>query len=359
MARPLRDGLWIAVAAVLLAVTVPEVSRAGGPRWIVATSPAPPFVIERPDGSFGGLSVALWDQVAKQLGVEYELRAYSKEALWDAVAAGEVELAVGALDVTADREERVDFSHPFYRAGLGVASQPQREPGWREDVASLLSWRVVRILGLAMLLLAVAGVLVWLIERRHNRQHFSEGVQGLGDGIWWSAVTMTTVGYGDKAPITPVGRTVALLWMFASLVLIATITGAIASSLTVSHLHTRLDSPAELSRVRVGAVEGSVAATWLDERGIGYEPGHDARAVLDLLVRGKVEAVLHDAPILGYLIAREYAGQARLLPMRVEHEDYAFALPPGSPHREAVSRALIHQVRRGAWADIRRVYLGE
>jgi len=47
---------------------------------------------------------------------------------------------------------------------------------------------------------------------------------------------MTTVGYGDKAPVTLAGRVVGLLWMPASIILISGFTAAIASALTVGQL---------------------------------------------------------------------------------------------------------------------------
>jgi polar amino acid transport system substrate-binding protein len=82
----------------------------------------------------------------------------------------------------------------------------------------LFSWRF--LLGVASLvgLLLGIGTVIWLLERRRNPHHFRpKPLPGITDGIWWSAVTMATVGYGDKTPMTWAGRLVSLVWMFGSI----------------------------------------------------------------------------------------------------------------------------------------------
>jgi voltage-gated potassium channel len=57
----------------------------------------------------------------------------------------------------------------------------------------------------------------------------SSGFEGLGDGLWWAVVTLTTVGYGDFFPVTTAGRFVAVLLMFGGLALLGTIAGSLAA----------------------------------------------------------------------------------------------------------------------------------
>jgi voltage-gated potassium channel len=49
------------------------------------------------------------------------------------------------------------------------------------------------------------------------------------DSIWWAFVTITTVGYGDKYPVTTEGRIIAAFLMVAGVGLFGTFTGFIAS----------------------------------------------------------------------------------------------------------------------------------
>ena len=58
----------------------------------------------------------------------------------------------------------------------------------------------------------------------------SEGnITSFGDALWWAVTTVTTVGYGDTFPVTPVGRGVAALLMVAGIALFGVLTANIAT----------------------------------------------------------------------------------------------------------------------------------
>lgn len=58
--------------------------------------------------------------------------------------------------------------------------------------------------------------------------HFAEGMD-IYDGIWWSFVTATTVGYGDLSPSTPAGRGIAAVLMIVGIGLIGSLTSTITA----------------------------------------------------------------------------------------------------------------------------------
>src|SRR4051794_6917643 len=87
-----------------------------------------------------------------------------------------------------------------------------------------------------------------LAELDAERGHAGANVETFGDALWWSATTVTTVGYGDRYPVTTDGRFVAIGLMLAGIALIGVVTASIASWLIESVRDAESDSQAELKR---------------------------------------------------------------------------------------------------------------
>ncbi len=325
----------------------------------VAISEVPPFVIHEPDGSWRGISIDLWREVAKTLGYEFQLLPMPFKDVLPSLEAGKVDVVVGALTVTADREARVDFTHAFYQTGLAIAVRQQGADSVWTVLRSLFTWRFVSlVLGLAGLLF-VAGALLWLFERHRNRQQFGgTTAEGLGHGFWWAAVTMTTVGYGDKSPVKVGGRLVAIVWMFAGLVMVSGFTAALTSALTIDSLQGEIAGPRDLQRVHVATVAGTASARFLDNERIRHSTFPDARSAMQAVQRGQTDAVVYDQPILQYRNAELSQGGLRLLPGTFENQAYAFAVANGNALREPIGQAILHIIEGGAWPELKRKYLG-
>ncbi|MGK9170921.1 ion transporter [Inquilinus limosus] len=95
------------------------------------------------------------------------------------------------------------------------------------------AWRAVKeevaVFGMAaVIVLYVCALVIYQFE--HDAQ--PEAFTSVLDAMWWAAVTLTTVGYGDIYPVTPVGRLFTVLMLFVALGIIAIPTGLVASALS-------------------------------------------------------------------------------------------------------------------------------
>ena len=320
---------------------------------------APPFYIKTPDGRWEGLSIELWQAVAQELGVEFELREYNFENVHDAMKRGEVDIIL-AIAVTEQREISMDLSHPFLRSGSAIAVTAEAtEHSWLRFAVRLVSLDLLPVIGLLLLMALVAGTIVWLFEASRNPKMFGGGtVRGIGHGIWWAIVTLTTVGYGDKAPKTLGGRMVALIWMFASVILIASFTAAITTSFTVGELKGKVRGLGDLPHVRVGSVARTASLDFLAKRGISVLPFENSRDGLQAIVDKKIDAFVFNEYILKHLARTEFPGRVHVLPGTFDHYYVSMALPSGSPLREPLNRALLKIITGDDWPRLVESYIG-
>ena len=73
------------------------------------------------------------------------------------------------------------------------------------------------------LVVIVLGTLMYIVEGQKN------GFESIADSIYWSVVTLTTVGYGDVVPITALGKTISVLIMLLGYAIIAVPTGIVSA----------------------------------------------------------------------------------------------------------------------------------
>lgn len=117
--------------------------------------------------------------------------------------------------------------------------------------------KVVRYAAVGTVLLVLTGALV-VVQAERGRPGAT--IQTLGDALWWAMVTITTVGYGDMAPVTPVGRTMAVVLMLGGIALLGVVTATLSSWLVevVSYQDDDVD-PDGVDPDAAGPGNGSVA----------------------------------------------------------------------------------------------------
>jgi len=77
----------------------------------------------------------------------------------------------------------------------------------------------------AVLIVATSSVVVFSVEKSAP----GGNIKTLGDSLWWAMTTVTTVGYGDRFPVTAEGRLIAAVLMITGIALLGVITAAVAA----------------------------------------------------------------------------------------------------------------------------------
>ena len=95
----------------------------------------------------------------------------------------------------------------------------------RRARSSLRGQVITYVAGLTSLVLLLSSLAVLDAERGAD----GATIYDFDDALWWSATTVTTVGYGDRFPVTGTGRLIAVALMLAGIALLGVVTAAFAS----------------------------------------------------------------------------------------------------------------------------------
>ncbi len=342
----------------------PSVDESGpGGTLKVAARALPPFVIYE-NRTYSGFEVELVRLVAAKLGMGVDIYAVDTTAKQiDDIDRGVARLGLGGVAVTESREEVVDFSLPVLDSGLTILVPNDSSRGIGDRIASFfravwssdLPWLMI-VFGVAVL---VAAHLIWLSERHHNPDFAAPYRRGIWDSFYWSVVTMSTVGYGDKVARGTRGRVLALVWIGLGTLVFASFTAAIASSLAVNELRSEISGPSDLAGKRVATATHSAAETYLPSIGVGPVLVGNIDDAYPLLLDGEVDAVVFDAPVLQFHAAREGDGEVTTVGSDFQRVQYGFMLSPDDAElREHINLAILDLVENGIYEQLHDTWFG-
>lgn len=86
-----------------------------------------PFEFKGPDGNYIGFDIDLWDGIAKRADLEYELVPMDFSGLIPGLTTGNLDVALAAIFIRSTREKNIDFSHPYFQAGLKVMVRSEND----------------------------------------------------------------------------------------------------------------------------------------------------------------------------------------------------------------------------------------
>lgn len=325
---------------------------------IIGYAPAPPFIIED-DNKLSGINIWLWNRVSKDLNLEYKLVLMDFSEMLDGLKQETIDVCINPLTITSQRSIDMEFTHSFYASNSTIAVTKQNTfVRVIEFIQRFFNRNLLRGLFILFSVIILFGLATWLFEKNKNPTHFRPGWKGFFDGLWWSVVTMTTVGYGDKYPKSRGGKIVALIWMFSGLLFISGLTAGIASSLTVMNLENEVEDFNTYKDKRVGSITSSSSIAFLKDNFFNkVETYSSLNDGLRDLSEEKIEAFLYDEPILKYRLKQEEGlSNITLLPIKFDLQLYAFGLPKKhSLLEQQISQKILEITESHEW----RVVLNE
>lgn len=320
----------------LLSINLSNIYAKNSDTLTIGIKQSPPFIYTSENGELTGLCIDVWKKISDSLNQPFQFQEMELPDLLSAIENNTLDMSIVPLTVTPERVRKMYFSQPFFITTLAIATNKTEDDRILTFISNFFSVDFFKVIGLLFFIIMIFGFLVWFFERKYNQNQFRNGIRGIFDGIWWASVTMTTVGYGDKSPVSFWGRLFSVIWMFTAVIIISSFTATISSALTVNKMKGSIEGLSDLYKVKVGSLEGSSSAIYLDENRINFKSYNSIEEGLIALKSNQIKAFVYDKAILDfYLVRPEFEDELICFPINSNKEYFSFA---------SNNRDIIHQI---------------
>ena len=325
------------------------VTSGAQPPLRVVTSATAPFVLPRTDPPTG-FSIDLWNEEARRMHVDFTWHIVRDPAqVLAAVQAHDADVAIGAIAVTPESEQIVDFSVPYFDSGLRIMVRAQYESGVVSTLRSIPWIAIGHLFAVAILIIFLLANMLWLIERR-RRELPRNYLAAIGEELWGAMLVIATLNVDRDAPGSK-RITILLMWL-VGVVLIAQLTATVTSTQTIARMQSMIRGPEDLPGKTIASVPGTAAGDYLAARGLPFTTVSYGPDGIRMLVRGEVQAVVFDAATLQYWAAKQGKGVVQVVGPLFRPQKYAIAVAVESQLRKQINRALLEIYADGTYERI-------
>lgn len=277
---------------------------------------SPPFVYSTSSG-LKGINVVLWEKIAQEEKLSFTyLKFNDYQSLVLALQRDSIQIGINNFRITPNLVKNHEVSVPTFIGTTGVLTKYDfKHRSWYKAMFEIISFDFIKVSVLVGGIIFLFGFLMWLVEKKNNSEHFDNSRKGLVDSFWWSAVTMTTVGYGDKYPVTFSGKLIALIWMFTAMIIIASLTAGITMILTVSNLSSGITATDDLDRLHVGTIKSSSSDEFLTTHVVPVRFNQLEEAMVQLK-EDELDVIVYDkAQLIHYIGMNQLQKEMEILPI--------------------------------------------
>lgn len=332
----------------------------------IGVTPQPPWSMQDEDGNWTGLSVELWQQVARDLHLDYEYKKCdSTKELQDNLNNGSLDALASGIAITPEREAMFDFSTPYFVNQVSVAVNANQQKGFLDVFRmSLYNWSFLGFVVLVIAFVVVGGVILCMLEHNSDSAYGKTNERALPKAIIWSIIMLSArdlpeeSGWRTSPPKTLPGRIFSIIWMGSGILLISLFTACAASILTTKQLQSFVNSPDDLKHVRVGTVNSSSSQAYLDSQHIKYTVYQEPVDLVKALVQNRLDAAVYNGGTLAYYAKNGFSNRITVLNFSMHSNFFAIPVCLNSPLRKQINTALLHVVATHKWKSIVSEFVG-
>jgi polar amino acid transport system substrate-binding protein len=331
----------------------------------LAIKPLDPFVTIK-NGNPQGFSMDLWNAIAKDLNLTtVETKEYpTVTALIESISAGQNNVGIAGISITAEREEKVDFTYPMFRSGLSILTTSSNKGGAIPDIFLKIGAAVWNydfgILALSMLLISIIpAIIIYLVERRKIDGFLDDTnlIAGVLHSYFWCFTGI--FGQEDRHPATKTGKIFGLIWMVFGVLFLSFFTAQVTANLTTDKLNGTIHGIEDLRDKKVATIKGTTSSKYLMENKIDFLEFADLKSAVESVDKKETVAVIYDKPALEFFASQSNENKYSVVGGAFTTEDYGIVLPTGSPFRKKINESLLKLYQNGKYEEMRIKWFGK
>lgn len=325
----------------------------------VAVVVGEPFVIAT-GSSFTGYSIDYWEKLAAAMGVTYEyIVMEDQEAIIAGLEQDKLDAVIGGVGLTSEREAKLDFTQPYYMSGLQILVLEQEQQNFWSLFAPFLGSAVTQVFLVAFIFAVVMAHVIYFVEHFGKNPDFQQGYfRDIWEAFWYLLIIVATGEYGDKEARTPIKRLVTVAFWLLGVLFIAQFTAAATSTLTVQQLQGSIQGLDDLPGKRVVTLIDSPASEFLEDHNIPYTAVNKWHEAYALLLEGRADALVGQAPNLQYYAANQGKGRVQVVGPILSPVPIGIGLPEDSPLHEPLNRLILQYYQDGTYGELATRWLG-
>lgn len=317
-----------------------------------------PYVIPIGD-HYSGFSIDYWEKIAGKLGVAYEYVQFpSPDDAIQALKSSSVDLLIGGIGVTADREQIADFTNSYLITGQQIMTPQGRNQSFLSVFAPLIAPAVLQVFGVALLFAIIMAHFIYFVERRNNPEFQQGYLEDIWQAFWYLLIIVATGEYGDKEARTPIRRIVTIAFWLLGVLFIAQFTAAATSTLTITQSSNGIENANDLPGKRVITIADSAAAEVLTLHKIPFTTVSSPQVAYQMLNDGQADAFVFQSAVLEYYAAHAGKDSVQVVGPVYTRLPIAIALPIGSALRKPINAVISQFNQDGTYDELNEKWFG-
>lgn len=291
----------------------------------------PPFITKHDDGTLTGMASELWREIEDGFNIKPTYVEYETVAdLLAATAAREVDVAVGAISITEERAEIVDFTQPWFDSGLRIMIDNRTTSSLVNVWNGLAEAGYLRYYAWLLVFILIGTIGLTVFDRHFDKNFPKRWRDGVAESFYAVMLVVTRGTLPARSKLFGwYGKIFSAFWLIIGIAVVAYITSSVTSVMTSIAITGSITGPDDLPGRTVGVFRGSTAENRMRRNGIDFITYTGMDDAVTALRGAEIDAIVGDAPVLEYYKAQNPELGLDVVGRIFAPDKFGFALPYG------------------------------